>query len=129
MLARFERSLVITILKEDIPTMVPAAMNGTSFWSRIREYIVNPVTWKSLLYLFLKFPLGIATFVILVMLVSLTLSFLIMPIIFYYSGNFQIFILPVTLHITNGLAWIHAKFARMMLSNFSSGELSRLGQA
>jgi hypothetical protein len=150
MLARFERSLVITILKEDI------AMNGTSVWSHIREYIFNPVTWKSLLYLFLKFPLGIATFVILVTLVSLTLSFLSMPIIFYYSGNFQIglfttpdkslwiidslndallaaaiglFILPVTLHITNGLAWFHAKLARIMLSNSSSGELSRVGQA
>lgn len=156
MLARFERSLVITILKEDIPTMVPAAMNGTSVWSHIREYIFNPVTWKSLLYLFLKFPLGIATFVILVTLVSLTLSFLSMPIIFYYSGNFQIglfttpdkslwiidslndallaaaiglFILPVTLHITNGLAWFHAKLARIMLSNSSSGELSWVGQA
>ncbi len=156
LLARFERSMAITILKEDIPRMAPPAKNCTSVWSRIIEYIVNPVTWKSLLYLFLKFPLGMATFVILVTLVSLTLSFLVMPLIFYYSGNFQIglfttpnqslwiidslndallaaafglFILPLTLHITNGLAWIHAKFARMMLSNFSSGELSRLGQA
>jgi hypothetical protein len=24
---------------------------------------------------------------------------------------------PVTLHITNGLVWVHAKFARVMLSD------------
>jgi hypothetical protein len=142
-LARFERSLAILILKEEVPLMTGPTKNDASIWTRAREYFINPVTWKSLLYLFLKFPLGMATFVIVVSLVSLTLSFLTMPVTFQLLGNFQIglftspdqslwiidslsdallavaiglLLLPVTLHITNGIAWVHAKFATIMLS-------------
>ncbi|UCD40880.1 MAG: sensor domain-containing protein [Chloroflexota bacterium] len=142
-LARFERSLAITILKEDVPTMIDPTKDDAIIWIRLREYFVNPVTWKSLLYLFLKFPLGMATFVIVVTFVSLTLSFLTMPLTFRLLGNFQIglfthpnqslwiidslndallavliglFLWPVTLHVINGIAWAHAKLARLMLS-------------
>ena len=141
--ARFERSLAITLLKEDVPMMIGPKKDDARIWIRIREYFVNPVTWKSLLYLFLKFPLGMATFVIVVSLVSFTLSFLTMPLTFRLLGNFQIglfthpnqslwiidslrdallavviglFLWPITLHVTNGIAWVHAKFARLMLS-------------
>lgn len=156
LLASFERSLAITILKEDIPTMMTLSKTEVNIWTRVIEYIVNPVTWKSLLFLFLKFPLGMATFVIAVTLVSLTLSFLTMPFTFQFSDVFQIGLFttpdqplwiidslndallavviglvlwPLTLHITNGMAWAHAKLARIMLSvnpmvELSSGSLA-----
>lgn len=155
-LARFERSLAITLLKEDVPMMIGPKKDDARIWIRIKEYFVNPVTWKSLLFLFLKFPLGMATFVIAVTLVSLTLSFLTMPFTFQFSDVFQIGLFttpdqplwiidslndallavviglvlwPLTLHITNGMAWAHAKLARIMLSvnpmvELSSGSLA-----
>jgi hypothetical protein len=143
LLGRFERSMAIYILKEDVPAMAPPTREGADIWSRFKGYIVNPVTWKSLLYLFLKFPLGIATLVIVVTLVSLTLAFLTMPFTYQFMGNFDIGLFstpdqplwvidslsdallamaigllmwPVALHVTNGLAWVHAKLARLMLS-------------
>jgi hypothetical protein len=143
LLASFERSLAIYMLKEDVPAMTPPFENGSDIWTRFKVHFTNPVTWKSLLYLFLKFPLGIVTLVIVVVLLTTTIAFLTMPFTYQSLDGFQIglfftpdqplwridslsdallaaaiglILWPVTLHITNGLAWIHAKFARLMLS-------------
>jgi hypothetical protein len=143
LLARFERSLAVHLLNEDVPPMKRPSNPNADLWTRFKEYLTNPVTWKSLFYLLMKFPLGIATFVILTTLVSLTLAFLSMPFTYEFIPYFQagisfgpglpvwhidslgdallgvvigLLLWPATLHITNGLAWVHAKFARMMLS-------------
>ena len=142
-LASFERFMAIHLLSEDIPEMSRPSNEGAGLWARFKEYFVNPVTWKSPLYLFLKFPLGTATFVILATLISLTLAFLTMPFTYEFLSEFQVGVFfgpglpvwhidnmsdallgtliglilwPVTLHVTNGLAWVHAKFAKVMLS-------------
>lgn len=142
-LACFERFMAIYILKEDIPEMMPPSDVSADIWMRFKAYFTNPVTWKSLLYLLLKFPLGMATFVILITMVSLTLAFLSMPLIYESLPPFEagisigmglpawhidslsdallcmvigLLLWPATLHISNGLAWVHAKFARLMLS-------------
>jgi hypothetical protein len=142
-MASFERFMAVHLLNEDIPAMAAPVNENTDMWTRFKVYFTNPVTWKSLLYLFLKFPLGLATFVILITLVSLTLAFLSMPLTYESQTPFQagisigmgvpvwhidslseallcvvigLLLWPATLHITNGLAWVHAKFARLMLS-------------
>jgi hypothetical protein len=152
-LASFERFMAINLLKEDIPAIARPSNEGADLWSRFKEYFANPVTWKSLLYLFLKFPLGITTFIILVTLVSLTLAFLSMPFTYEYLQFFQggisfgpglpiwqidslndallgaligVMLWPVTLHVTNGLAYVHAKFARLMLGAESKNMLASI---
>ena len=142
-LAYFERLMAIYWLKEDVPGMASPSEEGAYTWTRFVAHFTNPVTWKSLLYLFIKFPLGMATFVILVGLLSLTVAFLAMPIFYEFLPEFQIGLFfgadlpdweinsmgdallgvliglvlwPVTLQVANGLAWVHAKFARIMLS-------------
>jgi hypothetical protein len=142
-LASFERLAAIHLLKEDIPAMARPSNEGADPWTRFQEYVADPVTWSSLLYLFLKFPLGIVTFAILITLLSLTLALLTMPATYGFVPEFQLgaffdlslpawhidsmndawiaallglLLWPVTLHVTNGLAWVHAKFARVMLS-------------
>ena len=142
-LASFERFMAIHWLKEDVPAMVLPADENADIWTRFKGSFTNPVTWKSPLYLLLKFPLGVATFVILITLTSLTLAFLTMPLTYTFLPDFQVgvffgpglpawridsmgdatlgvlvglMLLPVTLHVTNGLAWVHAKFAKVMLS-------------
>ncbi|MCJ7538003.1 MAG: sensor domain-containing protein [Anaerolineales bacterium] len=139
LLARFEYTMAVHLLNEVMPPMTGPSNQSADTWTRFKTYFSNPVTWKSLLYLFLKFPLGLATFVILITLISLTLAFLSMPLTYESLPSFQIgmglpvwsidslgdallcvviglLLWPVTLHITNGLAWVHAKFARLMLS-------------
>jgi len=142
-LSSFERSMAIHLLKEDIPAMTRPSDEGTDTWTRVKEHLANPITWQSPLYLLLKFPLGIATFTILITLISLTLALLTMPYTYGFVPEFQLGVFfdsslpvwhidsmndaligallglilwPVTLHITNGLAWVHAKFAKVMLS-------------
>ena len=141
-LASFERFTTIHLLKEEIHSMMLPSRTSKSLWELFTGYLINPVTWKSPVYLFLKFPLGISTFVILVILISLTLTFLTLPLTyelvdFQISGFFYpehnswqinsmgealfgtligLVLWPVSLQITNGLAWLHAKFARVMLS-------------
>jgi hypothetical protein len=155
-LAKFERLLAKHWLKEDVPAMALPSNESNDIWTRFKEACTNPVTWKSPLYLFLKFPLGIATFVILTMLISLTLAFLSMPFTYEFLPEWQIGVFfdpglpawhinsmndallgaliglmlwPVTLHVTNGLAWVHAKFAKVMLSVDPMGGFTALVEA
>jgi hypothetical protein len=147
-LARFEHFMAVHWLKEEVPSMVspqstvPPAAGHKNIWEYFKGYFSNPVTWKSPVYLLLKFPLGIATFVILVTLVSLSLAFLTLPLTYelldFQIGGFLspdnpvwqvdnisealfgmligLFLGPLTMQVANGLAWVHAKFARVMLS-------------
>jgi len=138
-MARFERYLAIHLLKEDIPEMALPVKPNDDLWMRFKAYFTNPVTWKSLLYLFIKFPLGLATFVALAVLVSLTLGLLSMPFTYQQMDLFQgisfglgvwqidslldtllaalvgFMLWPVTLHVTNGFAWGYASLSKLML--------------
>ena len=142
MLARFERLISIHWLKEEVPSITVPHNPVEGIWPTFKSYITNPVTWKSPLYLFLKFPLGVATFTILIILVSLTLAFLTLPLTyqvldFQIGGFFSVdqilwqvdglgealvgtliglILWPATLQLINGMTWVHAKFARVMLS-------------
>jgi hypothetical protein len=147
-LVSFERFLVVHWLKEDVPAMTLPSLEGTQIWTRFKPFLTHPTTWTSPLYLFLKFPIGIATFLILTILISLTVAFLSMPFTYGSWSGFQVgfftdpslptwhiektsdallasligmMLWPVTLHVTTGLAWVHAKFAKIMLSVSSMG--------
>ena len=141
-LARFERLMAVYWLKEPVSSMVASEGEPSSTWGFIKLTLANPVTWKSPIYLFLKFPLGMATFSILVTLLSISIALLTLPLTyevfdFQIGGFFRpdqeawkidgvgeallgtligLISLAITIHITNGLAWLHAKFARLMLS-------------
>jgi hypothetical protein len=141
LMASFERYMAIHLLKEDVSEMSLPANPTDDLWTRFKTYFSNPVTWKSLLYLFIKFPLGLATFVVLAVMVTLTLGLLSMPFTYQHVELFQgisfgfgvwqidslfdallaalvgLILWPVTLHLTNGLAWVYAKFAKLMLGN------------
>ncbi|HMN59125.1 MAG TPA: sensor domain-containing protein [Anaerolinea sp.] len=140
----FERQLAITLLREPIPPVTRQDMSGKSLWKQFTATLSNPVTWKGLVYLLAKFPVGLASFVVLVTLLAVSLSLVGMP--FYYPTiHFDldlgawtpiltvdtlgealigcllgIFATLISLHILNGVAWLSGKFARLMLGNFST---------
>jgi hypothetical protein len=148
-LAAFERWLAISLLREPIPPMAQEDLSNLTLWQKFVATLKNPVTWKALIYLFARFPLGILIFVVFVTLASLSISLIATP--FYYNWlpvypgisltleNGMIFqpiwiidtlseallvslagtlIGLISLHIFNGMAWVSAKFARIMLGNF-----------
>ncbi|RPI25858.1 MAG: histidine kinase [Chloroflexota bacterium] len=141
-MAALERQLAIWLLREPVPPMVrPQAEDSATtqgLMAQIGAHLTNPVTWKSILYLVVKFPLGTISFVVLVFLGALSGALLTAPITFpfvplqvWFTWNtyWQIDTLPeallafvigalvtlISLHILNGLAWVSGRFARAML--------------
>jgi hypothetical protein len=145
----FERQMAISMLREDIPPMQSRDLTGLTTWQKAKATLGNPVLWKGLVYLFAKFPLGILNFVVVVTLLSVSLALITLPFYFhlvdplYYDitiggsrfipawqidtlseailvGILGLGIGLVSLHAFNGLAWVSAKFARVMLGNYAS---------
>lgn len=77
-LCGFERWVAITILKVDI--QVPIKLPATpGMWPRLKSHLSNRLTWTGMLYLFLRFPLGIGTFTMAVTLVAVSAALLFAP--------------------------------------------------
>ena len=149
-LCQFERALAVMLLKEDIPPMARedrsagagAGVSGLSIeerlfvsvWRRLKAHLANRLTWTGIVYLLLKFPAGIASFVVVVTLVSLTFAFVGAPL--YYGvddgidlGVWQIdmlweaailsvagvFLGFISLNVMNVAAFLSGRLARVML--------------
>jgi signal transduction histidine kinase len=129
--AALERVLARGLLGVPIP--MPPDRRDLGLVDRVQRWLRDPVTWKSLVFVALKFPLGIVSlaavaglgFVALVMLFS-PLIVLGTPVTFFgwmVTSSAQALPLallgiPATLlvlHLSNGLGWLWALFARVML--------------
>ena len=148
---QLERLLAISLLKENIPAMArrddrseqledgrPSLGAGERLfigaWRLLKAHLANRLTWTGMLYLFLKFPLGIASFVMVVVLVAFTGALLGAP--FYFSvddgidmGIWQVDALwealiltiigiplaSISLHLMNGVAFLQGRLARLAL--------------
>ncbi|HEV2235626.1 MAG TPA: sensor domain-containing protein, partial [Ktedonobacterales bacterium] len=81
-LAIFERHLVMWWLGVPIAPMAPPAPSDRTWWDRVRATLANPVTWKSLAYLFIEFPFGIFAFTATITVLSIALTALAYPLIY-----------------------------------------------
>src|SRR6266702_2300830 len=81
-LARFERNLAMRWLHVEISPMAPPRKEGLNRSERFRAHLTNPVTWKSLAYLFVKIPLGIISCVVILNMFVLTLGFTVFSLLF-----------------------------------------------
>lgn len=86
-LAAFERSLAIHWLGVNIAPMSAGVPEASSWW-RVWERLGNRMTWKTLAYLLLKYPIGLCSFILALvlpivslalMLVGLVLGFITAP--------------------------------------------------
>ncbi len=96
--AAFERQLAISLLGAEVPPMAPTAAPGRGVGQQIGDFLANPVTWKGMLFLFLKMPLGIATFTLLVTFLALSLPLLAAPL--YYGWW------PPAIFSIDGYGWV-----------------------
>ncbi len=132
-LCRFERQVAITLLNEDIPLSVSRPASG-GLWSRVKALLKDRVTWTGVLYLFLKFPLGIVTFTIAVTLIAVTVGLLAAPTYMWTSdplvwGSWSFDPFPwswiltiigipmvfISLHLLNATAVVFGRMTRVML--------------
>jgi hypothetical protein len=135
-LAMFERTLAMLLLREDIPPMARVEETAESAWERFKAHFRNRVTWTSLLYLFLKFPVATAFFTFTVTVLATAVALLIAPLLYSlwdfpsWYGFWEVdtlgesliltalsllLALPISLHIVNFLAYVSGAFARVSL--------------
>jgi hypothetical protein len=85
-LAALERRMAISFLGAEVPPMGPTPFqSGQGFRRDLEDFLGNRVTWTGLLFLGLKLPLGIFSFVAVVFLVALSMSFLLVPFLYPFS--------------------------------------------
>ncbi|AKB85461.1 sensor domain-containing protein [Methanococcoides methylutens] len=137
-LASFERQLAIWLLGIDIPPMEPRKISNQKMTEKLKGYILNPVTWKGLVFLLIKFPLGIFTLVVAFILLMFTLVLISMPFIYNTSyvnfGEAEVETIGValmlmfgglllgfvSLHIMNALAKLSGALAYNLLGSTGS---------
>jgi two-component system, OmpR family, phosphate regulon sensor histidine kinase PhoR len=155
--ARVERELAIHLLGATVrPMSVPDAVKRTAR-QRLLKTLADPVTWKSLVYVLIEFPFGIASFTLATTLFSVSLALILYPVeyavatAFYHpfpgspngfvgqtvsmwpnviiDGHFDpnvaaAFLLVSafglllglgTMALLNGMGWLWARFAEIML--------------
>ena len=66
LLISFERLQTTHLLGIPIPVTVPASGENYALWQKIKMFLTDPATWKGILFILLKFPIGIISFVLLV---------------------------------------------------------------
>jgi len=134
-IAALERQLAIHLLGEEIAPMSPPEIPEGGLWERVKAHFSNPVTWKSSLYLLLKFPVGIATFVVVVTALAISGGLLFAP-FSYHSNDMTIFfwhidtffeavfatglgviVTPIAFRFLNQVARLSGRFANTMLGS------------
>ncbi|HWQ46959.1 MAG TPA: sensor domain-containing protein [Longilinea sp.] len=131
----FERIQAISMLHADVAPMSRPVEPNATLWEQIKSFFANPVTWKGLVFLFLKFPIGIADFVAVVTMGSLSLAMMSAPLTYrLFPMNFfdyrvdslgvavgisllGILLATASLHIFNWLADLQKHLAVFMLGN------------
>ena len=138
-LSAFEREMAIKILHVDIKPMSRKTPSKKGAWEMLKAHLNNPVTWKGLVYLFAKFPLGILSFVVSISLIALTVALITAPFTYQSTpielGFYQVDTLTkalissilglgvgiASMHVMNSLALVSGHFASLMLGNTQNG--------
>ena len=131
-LCKFERNVAGTLLRVDIPAGARQP-ESNGLWARVKVLLKDRVTWTGMFYLLLKFPLGVATFTIVVTLIAVTLALLAAPIVYVYADIdlliwyvdtlpeafaltlIGVAVLFISMHLMNGMAYVSGRIARVSL--------------
>ena len=122
-IAHFERMLAVGLVGEPIPPIPAPRTSGPGFWKWLAGTAGDSVTWKTLAFALLRFPLGLVSWILVVVLMSLALALIAAPVVEPLGGEIDFGIwVPTTaaelgvvslmglvafvivVHIVNGLA-------------------------
>lgn len=131
-LGSLERLLARAMLDLSIPAP-PLRPATPGLINKLKSLFSDPVTWKSLAYLGLKFPFAIATFAVLVSSFAVSIALVLAPWLYQtvpmdiclwrietkdqaaICSMIGVVLLMLCFHLVNGLAFLWGRFAQMML--------------
>ncbi|HUP18740.1 MAG TPA: sensor domain-containing protein [Gemmatimonadota bacterium] len=133
-LGLLERFLTVHLLGEPLPPTGFAVPDSDDPWGWFKATLSNRVAWTAMVFMFLKFPLGLLTWIATIVALSVALGFTAAPILVAFGGDVHLgfwspatatealVLIPVGLamivlsaHLVNGMGWAWGKFARVML--------------
>lgn len=138
-LAAFERASARALLGADVGPTPRPWRSAEGLWARMRAVLGAGSTWRDLAFLLLKFPMGIASFVLCVTGLAIVVSFIGAPILQQFGAltiggarvdswllaallvPVGILALLVWLHVLNGFAWLSARLAEALLGRGERG--------
>jgi hypothetical protein len=132
-----ERVLAIGLLGAAVPERLPAG-GAFAFRPWVKAVFKSSALWKGVAFLFIKFPLGMAGWIASVVTLSVSAAFALAPIVRLFGGRVDVdlwlferwadgplgllllsisgvFMLLVSLHLHNGMAWVWKKLAEILL--------------
>ena len=131
---RFERSLAVGMLGELIPPVARVPRWPGGLWTHFKNLVGHRPTWRGIQYLFLRFPVGVATFTIAVTLVAVSVGMAFGPTYLWASDPvtwgsvtfdpfpWSFLLVPVgvvsvfvSLHVINAIARACGRWARWSL--------------
>jgi hypothetical protein len=85
-MAALERRLAIHLLDARVPPMTAQRTGAPeTLWKTVQEFLANPVTWKGMAFLFVKFPVGLFSFILTVLLLALSSGFILTPVLYRWN--------------------------------------------
>ena len=129
--AAFERLVAQLFCQVNIPEMKRPGEHPSSAWEKFKNHISHPVTWKSLAFLFLKFPLGIFQFIITIVLIAVATSLISIPFLYRFTTVdlvlFEVNTLPLAILLS--LMGLFLVFPMLHIFNFMGMLLGQLASA
>jgi two-component system, OmpR family, phosphate regulon sensor histidine kinase PhoR len=127
--AIFERELAIGLLGADVPPLSIPDADVVSPWRALVRHVRQPATWRSLVYVFLKFPFGIFASLLSAALLGPSIFGILYPIarmsvdgpsppVFasvVFPGLFAVVGLAISFHVLNAVGQMWGRFASEML--------------
>ncbi len=84
LMCKIERFFAIKLLHFDVQT--PAKPDFRSgLWPRVKSLLSDRASWKGIVYLFLKFPIGIFVFTLTITLLAISIAFIFAPVFMWTS--------------------------------------------
>jgi len=135
----FERLQAHYLLRADVPPAPREWEQAEGVWGKLKAHFGSAATWKDLVYLLAKLPLGIVSTTLLVTAAAMVFWFVAMPFFSLFDvpiiNNtwvpplwFGLVCLPlgilvffVALHVINGWSWVCARWAEVMFCGPRAG--------
>jgi hypothetical protein len=137
-----ERRLAIWLVGARVPARRARPAGRETAWKWLKSILTGPALWKGLAFLFLRFPLGVAGWVVSVVTLALSTAFLVLPILVatghahieprFWTIDGPADALPFSLlglvgligtfHLHRGLGWAWARLAEWLLGAEGPGK-------